>query len=53
MIAQNEDCDQIGEAGRFKKRESSKDFREEFGIKLYTSQDSNRKFIFLSIIVDC
>lgn len=52
VISTNEDYEQISEAGMFKKRESSKDFEEEFGIKLYTSQDPYRRFLFLSIIVD-
>ncbi|XP_050896076.1 pentatricopeptide repeat-containing protein At1g63400-like [Lathyrus oleraceus] len=50
VIATHEDCEQIGEAGRFKKRESSKDYAEEFGIKLYTSQDIDMRFIFLNIV---
>lgn len=52
VIVIHEDCELVGEAVRFKKRESCKDFAEEFGIKLYASQDSDSRFIFLSIIVD-
>lgn len=52
MIATHEDLEQIHEAGRFKKWESSKYYVEEFGITIYTSQDPDRRFIFLRIIVD-
>ena len=38
MISTYEDCEHIGETGRFKKRESSKDYIEEFSIKLYNGE---------------
>lgn len=46
VIATHEDCEQISEAEIFRKRELSKDNGEEFSIMLYTSQDTDRRFIF-------
>lgn len=55
VIATHKDYVKIGEAGRFKKRELSKDYTEEFNIKLCTSQDLDRRFFFLALlwISDC
>lgn len=52
VIVTHKDLEKIGEAGRFKKRESSKDFAESLASKMYTSKDPGRRFISLSIIVD-
>ena len=45
MIFTHRDLEKIGEAGRFKKRESCKYFVEEFEIMLYTTQDPDRIFM--------
>lgn len=51
VISIYEDLEKISEAGRFKKWESSKYFVETLTSRLYTSQDLDKTFIFLIIIV--
>ena len=52
MIATHGDLEHIGEAGRFKNRESSKYFVESSTSKLCTSQYLDKRFIFFKTSVD-